>query len=591
MPTVAAHAGTRPARRWPWVVAGAAVLALVPVGLFAWDGYQLLTSVDELESSAAAAQQAVTDRDATALTTEVADLQVAAATFAAHSSGWHWDLAAHVPWVSDQTVPLQQVGQSVSVIADDALGPLADMGDLSALEAPPIQDGRIDPFFLEDFRAPLAQASDVLAEQSEQLAAVDMTGTLEQISDPYEGLEDDLSQMGDLVYVAHVAAELLPTMLGGEEPRTYALMVQNNAEPRASGGIPGAVLELTVDDGRVSLGDYIPASTMSDPQNPVATLTDDEERIYSIKMAQYAQNVNFTPEYPRAAEVMAAFWERETGEAVDGVLSIDPVAMGYMLDGMEPVTIDDVEITSDNLAQVLLSDVYWKYPEPQQSDAFFALAARELFGQLLGGTTDVMGGVETAIDQRRFLAWSAHGSEQDLLATVPLAGDLVSDGDTTGVYLNDANGAKIGYYIDQDIEVTNTVCAGGEVRGQTLAVTFTHTYDGDIEELPDYVSGGGQFVDVGQFVANMHFYPPEGSTVTRVEQDGNAALYSPDTHDGRAMLTLRIDLSPGEGTTVEFQTSLAEPAPQAPQVAWTPLSRVANVTDVKTLGGSSTNTC
>ncbi|WP_084099566.1 DUF4012 domain-containing protein [Demequina sp. NBRC 110051] len=590
MPTVAAHAGTKPAPRWPWLVLTLVVLALVPVGLFAWDGYKLLTSVDELESSAAAAQQAVTDRDATALTAEVADLQVAASTFAAHSSGWHWVLAAHMPWVSDQTVPLQQVGASISVIADDALGPLADMGNLSALEAPPIQDGRINPYFLEEFRAPLAQASQVLDEQTAALESVDMTGTISQIAGPYEGMQDDLGQMGGLVYSAHVAAELLPTMLGGEEPRTYALMVQNNAEPRASGGIPGAVLELTVDDGRISLGQYIAASAMSDPQNPVAPLTEDEERIYSIKMAQYAQNVNFTPAYPRAAQVMSAFWERETGETVDGVLSIDPVAMGFMLEGMEPVTIDDVEITSDNLAQVLLSDVYWKYPDPQQSDAFFALAARELFGQLLGGGTDVMGGVEAAIDQRRFLAWSADASEQQLLATVPLAGNLVSDGDVMGVYLNDANGAKIGYYLDQSIAVTN-VCTNGQVAGQTLAFTFTHTYDGDIEELPDYVSGGGNFVEEGQFVANAHFYPPAGSAVTGVEQDGEAALYSPDTHDGRAMLTLRVDLGPGESTTVKFETALAEPQPDAPEVAWTPLSRVANVTDVKTLSGGTTNPC
>ncbi|GMA35190.1 DUF4012 domain-containing protein [Demequina litorisediminis] len=210
-------------------------------------------------------------------------------------------------------------------------------------------------------------------------------------------------------------------MLGGDGPRNYVVMIQNNAEPRTSGGISGTVIGLAVDDGRFEVTQYVEGNSMVDTSDEVTPLTDDERRIFTEKMAWYPQDVNFTPEFPRAAEIMAAFWERETGQVPDGVVSLDPVALGYMLEGMPSTDIGGIEVTADNVAQVLLSDAYWEYPEPEQSDAFFALASRELFGVLMSGDTAIVGGIEKAIGEGRFLLWSATDTEQDLIVTTPWA--------------------------------------------------------------------------------------------------------------------------------------------------------------------------
>lgn len=565
-----AHARVRRPRRWLWALPF--VVLGVPLALFAVDGYYLLRSSDELQSSAEASQAAVAARDAQALSAQVVTLRAASTTFADHAEGWHWDLAARIPWVQDQTVPLQQAGRSVRVLADDALAPLASMEDLSALETVPLVDGRFDPFFLEPYRAPLARAADALESQEAALASVDTSASIGRIADQYRTLQDSIVELGDTVHVAHVAAELLPSMLGGDGPRTYALMVQNNAEPRASGGIPGAVLEVKVDDGRVTLGKYVEASAMSDPDNPVAPLTEDEERVFSLKMAQYAQNVNFTPEYPRAAEVMAAFWTRQTGDDADGVLSIDPVAMGYLLEGMDPVEVDGIEITGSTIAQVLLSDVYWAYDSPDQTDAFFALAASELFGQLLNGQTGLVDGVERAIDERRFMAWSRHANEQQLLETVPVGARWPDQQELGGVFLNDASGSKIGYYIDQSIEVRTTQCTDGTVAAQEVTLTLTHTFDGDVAAMPDYVSGGGVYVPEGQFSTNVVYYPPAHLDVLGVTIDGEPALFSRDIHHTRHVGAVRAAVDPGDTVVITWSTR-GEAVGRARGVVWTPLAR------------------
>ncbi|GMA35191.1 hypothetical protein [Demequina litorisediminis] len=193
MSNVPADAPASKRRRWRWVVAGVvagvAIVVMIPAVLLALDAYRLQGSAADLEAHASGAQQAVTDRDATTLTAEVEALQEAAATFAGATDGFPWWLAARTPWVKDQTVPLQEAGRAVRAVADDALGPLAGLDDLSALEAPPVVDGRVDPDFLEPYRAVLADADAVLSQQVAALGDVNLEGTVDPVRGPFEDLK------------------------------------------------------------------------------------------------------------------------------------------------------------------------------------------------------------------------------------------------------------------------------------------------------------------------------------------------------------------------------------------------------------------
>lgn len=550
--TPAAHAA-KPARRWGrWVALGVAFAVVALVALFAWDFWQLKESSGELKSHAAAAQQAIANRDADALVAEVDGVQAASKQFARATSGPHWWLADHLPWISNQTVPLHTAGQAVLAISEGALGPLSQLDDLSALEAPKIENGHIDPNILEPYRATLATAAAVMTEQQVALAEVSLNGTISQVREPYLELVDNMATLGQTVQGAHVAAEVLPSMLGVEGPRTYLVMVQNNAEPRTTGGIPGAVMELGVDNGTIAFKRYVSASSLADAELIPGPLTDDEQRIFTDRMLRYPQDVNFTPEYPRSALLMTQYWQREFGATVDGVLSVDPVALGYMLQGMPPTEVGGITITADNLSSVMLNEAYLKYPDPEDSDAFFAAASGQLFGLLVSGQTSSVAGVEQAIDEGRFMVWSADAGEQELLDTTPVAGGFLERAGTVGLFVNDGSGSKIGYYIDAETSVTNHMCPDGSLQGQTITVTFTHTFSGDVADLPDYISGGGFYVPSGEFQANVLLYPAVDTGVTKFTEDGAPGSFQPESHDGRALATARIVLAPGQSTTLTF---------------------------------------
>src|SRR5690606_16939145 len=64
---------------------------------------------------------------------------------------------------------------------------------------------------------------------------------------------------GPVVEQAQVGAELtavLPTFLGGDEPRSYLVGAAALSELRGSGGLLGSFSILTADDGHLSFDDF-----------------------------------------------------------------------------------------------------------------------------------------------------------------------------------------------------------------------------------------------------------------------------------------------------------------------------------------------
>lgn len=557
----------RRARRVVLAGAGVLVLALgVFVGAFAVDAMRMNEAAATLMGSAPAAQSALADGDPQVLEAAVGDLTGSAADFASATSGPHWWVAAHMPWVRDQVRPLMAAGRAVDAVASEALEPLVSVGGLSVLEEPPIEAGRLDPSFLEPYREPLARASHALEAQQDALADVDLDRTVDAVASRFTQLESELGELADMIDGASVTAELLPAMLGGEGSRTYAVILQNNAEPRASGGIPGAVLMVTVDDGAPTLGAYFSAADLLNG-HPIEGVTEEELAQFGWEMAVYPHDATFTPQFPRTAQLMSTFVERETGEAPDGVISFDPVALGYMLGSAEPREIEGIEIDGANLASVMLNQAYFEFEDARAQDAFFAQAAGVLFQDILSGGSSSMQGLRRALEEGRFAVWSADPGEQELLAPTSAGGDMLRDDVWAGVFLNDASGTKMGYYVDVSVAVG--ACG--------MEVTVSHGFEGDVADLPDYVAEGVGLVPRGVFSGSLLVFPPVSGSVASVEVDGQESFFGVGVLAGRQLLELPVTLEPGASTAVSVVWAGAAEMPDVGAIAVTPGARGSTV--------------
>lgn len=565
-------------RRRTLLIVGA--LVLVIVGAVAWIGVRALLAKGELEAAVPLAQtvreQVVADDPGSAGKT-ARELAAHARSAAGLTSDPIWRAAEIVPWVGPNLTAVRELAGATEDVAVGAITPLVNLaGSLRPELFKPV-DGAVPLQPIVDAQEDVRKADDALEGAAKRVRTIDDGPLISQVRGAVDQLRPVLTETADTVDAARRAIDLMPAMLGADGPRTYLVMFQNPAEPRASGGNPGALALIGTDGGRISLLQQ--ASTADFPRfpEPVLPLASDTAGIYGNITGRWLQNVTLTPRFQESAQLASEMWLERFGTRVDGVLSIDPVALGYLLDATGPIPLaTGDELTSANAAVLLLNEVYLRYPAGPDQDAFFAAASGAVFDRIASGNFDptaFIGALAKAGSERRVLIWNAAETEQALLDGTTLT-DLLPTAaqapNAFGVYINDATGSKMGYYLDVQTAVGTAQC-GTDGRLLGLRLTLTNTAPADAATtLNDYITGQGQYgVPKGSFRFRVIVYAPPGSMPGGVERDG-AVLPSQPATDGEFPITqFAIELAPGESTTVDLGVT-AYDASGTPEVVATP---------------------
>ena len=567
----------RPARTagriFAWVLAGILVLgALVAlwVGVRGALAYQHL---QRIQDGAAASSAALAD-DPSAAAPTLARLAADASEAHALTADPIWHLAERTPWVGPQLAAFGTVAASSDELLREGLLPLATAAQDVSIDALRPVGGRIDTGVLAGLVGPAQDAATRASAAAGAVRAIDRTPLVGTVGTAVDRADDLFTTVSTAVDTLARSAQLLPGMLGENGPRTYLVLIQNNAEWRSLGGIAGAAVVVRTDAGGLSLVGALSSRDLPRGfETPVVALPPEVTTIYDTKPARYFQNLTQIPDFSVDGPIAREMYRLKTGEDVDGVLTVDPVVLSYLLKTTGPVALPSGDtLTADNAVPLLLNEVYLRYANPADQDAFFAGAAGAVFQALADGRGSASGLIDAltrAGEEHRLLAWSAHPDEQALIDGTVVAGQLpVTDAHTArfGVFLNDGTGSKMSYYITPDVSLAWGSClpAGQDaVRQLTLQLTLTSRAPSDAATaLPEYITGGGVYgtaPGAAEVVGNI--YLPEGfelvsSTAT------NGAGFAGGVYEGRRVLTFGIDLPPGASTgitvTVRATTAAAE---------------------------------
>jgi hypothetical protein len=480
-----------------------------------------------------------------------------------------WSMATVLPWIG----PNFQAAREIAISSDDVVqlgvAPLASSYESLDWQHLITEQG-IDLSPLRTAAPGLTSASHALRASSARLGGIEPDALIPELKEPLVEVRRELSAAGASLEAASDVARLTPEMMGQSGPRHYLLLVENNAEVRATGGIPGAIAVLSFDNGRMSLAGQTSAGKMG-TFSPVLPVDTDQSHIYSSRLGKFMQDVNLTPDFPTAANTASAMWENRTGQRVDGVISLDPVALGYLLDGTGPVAanspeLDEIaqgklpqQLNGQNVVKTLLSDVYSAIEQPELQDAYFAGVAKEIFSALSNGQGNAKGlidGVTRSAQEGRLLLWSHLESEQSTLAKYALSGSI--SGATVapaefGIYFNDGTGAKMDYYVRRTVQLTRA-CSRDGYEETTVRVISTNTAPADAaSSLPAYVTGDGSFgVPPGSVQTNIVAYGPVQATVETAMIDGQKTPFATHIHASRPVGVVAVRLAPGESKTVDF---------------------------------------
>lgn len=557
------------------------MIAVVAVAaVIGFTGYQAMQARDALNQAnaqLATLTQAVTTGDATAAQQSLYDMQKATLTAQRNTGGPAWWLASKAPIIGNDVTAVRTVTDVVDDVAQVVLPRLVDASaSLSPTDLQPVDD-RIRLGGIERVAPMLVTAHRSLVDDVAQVEALNPDALMQQIASPVNLLKDKLAKAASLTDSASKAAKLIPPMLGADGKRTYLMLFQNNAEIRATGGIPGAITTLTADRGVITLGKQGSAGLLGSYDKPVLPLTAAERQLFTDNLGIYPADITFTPNFPRTAQLAQAMWQGSTGQTLDGVLSADPVALSYLLKGTGPITpAGGQELTAGNAVQVLLNQIYLDQPNPELQNAFFADAARQGFASVMSGQGNpraVFDGIIKAVKERRILLWSDHPKEESQLAQTPLSGALPtarSSSPQVGVYLNDGTGAKMDYYLDYDVAVASSSCSSTDVQTLRVTVTMTSTAPADAGSLPVSAVGPGFGAPAGSIRTNVLVYAPIGGGIRHATIDGKPLISASSNQAGRPVAAQTVDLTPGQSHKLKFSVTSGVHQPGTPEVITTP---------------------
>ena len=140
-------------------------------------------------------------------------------------------------------------------------------------------------------------------------------------------LVSSLTSLDHTLHGLDNAVQIAPTMLGASGTKRYFVGLENEAESRGIGGIPGSFGIVEATDGVVKVDQFYSDSELDGVKVNVDYGSDFAQRYsYEDPTGQYIWS-DISPNFPYGAGIWAAMWEQKTGQHIDGALALDPTAL------------------------------------------------------------------------------------------------------------------------------------------------------------------------------------------------------------------------------------------------------------------------
>jgi len=368
--------------------------------------------------------------------------------------------------------------------------------------------------YLEIFKeneAKLKQISVLLSEAEGYLESVNLDDI------PKENREDFLKAKKQLPVMNNILAKFLDgerifsDILGGNGPRKYLFLFQNNQEMRATGGFVGSYALLDIFNGRVRNffidGIFNPDGQLREKIVPPVP-------IQKISAAWSLHDSNWFPDFPVSAEKAAFFYEKTGGSTVDGVITMTPTVMQKMLEITGPIEMTEYGVTvdKDNFIEKIQYEVEVDYDkELNQPKKILSDLAPKILDKIFNSdnfsdfskTANVL---LESLNEKQILIYSKNFEIEKVLSENGWSGEIL---DTPKDYLSVINSNINGFKTDGVISESIVHEANIEPDGTIIdTVTITRKHNG----------GDTAYDWWNKVNANyMRVYVPEGAKLISAE--------------------------------------------------------------------------
>ncbi|MFR0573990.1 DUF4012 domain-containing protein [Bifidobacterium boum] len=607
---------------WPWIVlvvlvAVAAVGAVSALTLYRQAmevkaheerAISLMSGLKELSGSSASG---VGKDTVDSINTVLPQLQAETAAAQHITEGTLWSVASHMPVYGKDIATVRGMTRIVHQLTTKPLPQLADTLSTLANASLTTDDGSLNLEPITQAAASMKAANQPLQQLVQQYDALPRPN-IGKIATAYDAGRKQLTTAGTTIDDLSNALDIIPGFLGSGGAKTYAVMAMTTSEARSSGGLIGSVGVMATNNGKISVGDfhsnkeYLPYGE----GNP----TTDEQRIFKdwgpLQMAIDLRDLAVYPDTQRIAEDMRTIWQRApwgANQQLDGIITVDPVFLQKMVAINGQVTLSDGRVlTGDNTAEFLLNTVYKEYPESMQDQYFTEVATQSISAMFsninLTKLTQVGQAMSSLAQGRHFSMYSFDEATENSLKSAGFTASTPDDeaNPKIGVYIDEQNPSKMGWYVHRTSKLTRTSCNDNGSQTYHVEYTLTNTLtSAEAVTLPEYINGGAYALQrlqeklatntlidgnagsskvpslkLGTAAEKMLIYPPAGGTISHVSSRGSGTVYvNPRSTmlNGKAVTTSLVLLTPGQSVTYSFDVTTSPKATADLGVDQTPM--------------------
>lgn len=312
---------------------------------------------------------------------------------------------------------------------------------------------------------------------------------------------------------------VVPAIISDHGRRSYLIVLQNPSELRPTGGFIGSYAVVYTDGGKVL--DYQINDVYTADGQLKGQITPPDEILHFLgQPSWYLRDANFSPDFPLTAQRLEWFFQKETGQSVDGVIAIDLGAVQKILTATGPLPLPDLgdTVSAENLFQKAESaaEINFFPGSNQKRDYLGAVAQAVLDKILVNPQKDRLAlgvALKNSLEQKNILFYFNSPSLENVFRANSWAGSLDRP-DCRGpksncLMLVDANfGAnKANYFLSRHFQISSVLSKGGDTE-TTVKVTYQN--DSPSESWP-----GGKYKDY------LRFLIPPGSRIIRMDLGDN----------------------------------------------------------------------
>jgi hypothetical protein len=311
--------------------------------------------------------------------------------------------------------------------------------------------------------------------------------------------------------------QALPNLLGFEGKKTYALLLQNNQELRATGGFLQSIALITVDKGVLIDTQVFDVSAL-DKAFSGQVAPPPEVQAYLGSKSWLLRDANWDPDFTQSAQQTQWFLEKMVGKKVDGVIGINLYVVQSLLKQLGPLVLPEYNetLTDKNLFDRIEFHSEIKLVESGKPE-YLSTVLTKLIGKVMAvPQTQVLPLVATVYENVKFGQATVFVDQPDknaLLNSLGWAGDVTTP-QCPAPFNDQACVTDTFYQVESNIGVNKANYTLERKMNHTVTLAPNEISHKRVIDLKNTAVSNAW--PLGSYKAYIRFYVPETSILQEI---------------------------------------------------------------------------